>query len=102
MHARVSEYQVLPDKTKAFVKAAESMLPKLRKQEGFRALLVMRGAKKDPGTAMIVSVWDTLADLRASEKSLFLYQALSRLMAYTKGLPELSECEVLLTEFAAD
>lgn len=102
MHARVTEYQVAADKMKLFVKAAESMLPKLRKQEGFRTLLVMRPSKSNPGRAMIISVWDSLADLKASEKSLFLYQALSRLMAYCKGFPDISEYEVLLTEYAAD
>ncbi len=102
MHARVVECQVLPDKLKGFVKAVESMLPKVRKQEGFRTLLVLRGDKKDPAKAMIVSVWDSLADMRASEKNLFLYQALSRLMSHSKGLPTISEREVLLTEYAAD
>jgi len=102
MHARVSEYHVLPNKTKAFVKAVDSLLPKLRKQEGFRTLLVMSGGKKDPSKIIIVSVWDTLADMRGSEKSLFLYQALSRVMTMIKGMPALSEHEVWLTEFAAD
>jgi heme-degrading monooxygenase HmoA len=102
MHARVSEYQVLPNKMKAFVRAAESTLPELRKQEGFRTLLVLGGGKKDPSKAMIVSVWDSLADMRGSEKSLFLYRALSRVMSHSKGMPAIAEWEVYLTEFAAD
>ena len=102
MHARVSEYEVLPGKMKAFVKAAESTLPKLRREEGFRTLLVLGGGKKDPSKAMIVSVWDSLADMRGSEKSLFLYQALSRVMTHSKGVPVINEWEVYLTEFAAD
>ena len=102
MHARVTEYQVSPDKLKGFVKAAESVLPMLRKQEGFRTLLVMRPSKSQPNKALIISVWDSLADLKASEKSLFLYQALSRLMTHSKGFPTINEHEVLLTEYAAD
>ncbi len=102
MHARMTEVHVLPGKIKAFARAVESTVPMLRKQEGFRALLVLRLSKKDPATAMVVSVWDSLADLKASEKNLFLYQALSRVMKHSKGFPHISECEVLLTEFAAD
>jgi len=101
MRARVTKLHVLPGKWKAAVRSVESMLPKLRKQEGFRTLLVMRAAK-DPTTALIVSVWDSQADLKESEKSLFVYQALSRLMSHCKGFPDINEYEVLLTEYAAD
>jgi heme-degrading monooxygenase HmoA len=102
MHARMTEVTVLPGKMKAFAAAVESTVPMLRKQEGFRALLVLQISRKDPAKAMILSVWDSLADLKASEKNLFLYQALSRVMKHSKGFPNINECEVLLTEFAAD
>lgn len=102
MYARVINVQVLPGKLKAFVKAVESVVPMLRQQEGFRTLLVLRSSKKEPTKVMAISVWDSLADLKGTEKNLFLYQALSRVMGHSKGFPDIQECEVLLTEFAAD
>ena len=102
MYARVTNVQVLPGRLKGFVKAVESTVPMLRRQEGFRTLLVLRWSKKEPTKATVISVWDSLADLKGSEKNLFLYQALSRLISHSKGFPDIQECEVLLTEFAAD
>ena len=38
---------------------------------------VLGGGKKDPSKAMLANLWDSLADLRGSEKSLFLYRAVA-------------------------
>ena len=102
MYARLSEYPIQPGKLENFKRAVRSMFPALRQQAGFRALLVLRTAEGAAPEALIISVWDSLDDLKASEKNMFLYQAVSRLLQFCKGFPRFHEHEVLLTEFAAD
>jgi heme-degrading monooxygenase HmoA len=102
MHARVTQVKVLPAKFDRFQRALESLLPKLRQQEGFRALVVLRSGTKAKPEATIVSVWDSLAEMKASEKNMFLYQALARIMEHCQGFPKITEEPVLIAEFAAD
>ena len=102
MYARVSEYDVLPGKLDSFVEAAQSVIPLIRQQPGFRALVVLRGPRSSTAQARIVSLWDSREDMKASEQSMFLYQALSRLMPFCKTFPPIDEVEVLASEFAAD
>lgn len=101
MHARFTQFKVLPGKLEDFRVAALSLIPIIRKQAGFRALVVMRAGQTEGGDVVVVSVWNTLADLRASEKNLFLYQAISRVVAFCEGFPLIREHEVIVSEFAA-
>ena len=100
MHARFTQFKVLPGKLEDFRVAALSLIPIIHKQSGFRALVVMR-TEAEGGDVVVVSVWNTLADLRASEKNLFLYQAISRVVAFCEGFPLIREHEVIVGEFAA-
>jgi heme-degrading monooxygenase HmoA len=102
MYARVTELKVLSGKSDEFTKAVKSLLPELRRQAGFRALVVLRPPKEQAPEVRIVSLWDSHADLKGSEKSLFLYQALSRLVPLCEGFPPIREMEVVVSEFAAD
>jgi len=98
MYARVSEFRVPIENLVAFRQAAESILPLIRREAGFQSLLVLKG-EGSPVLTRVVSVWDSLEHLKASEKSMFLYQALARVMAFSKGFPMMEECEVLVGEF---
>lgn len=102
MYARVTDMKVLPGKSDSFTTALKSTLPELRRQEGFRALVVLRQPKSDAPEIRVVSLWDSRADMKGSEKSLFLYQALSRLVPLCEGFPPIREFEVVVSEFAAD
>ncbi len=102
MYARVTDLKVLAGKSEAFTKAVKSLLPELRRQAGFRALVVLRQPKANAPEVRIFSLWDSHADLKGSEKSLFLYQALSRLVPLCAGFPPIREFEVIVSEFAAD
>lgn len=102
MYARVTDLKVLPGKAEEFSRAIKSTLPELRKQLGFQALLVLGEPKSKSPEVRIVSLWDSRADLKASERSLFLYQALSRLVPLCEGFPPIREMEVIASEFAAD
>ncbi len=102
MYARATEVRVQPGKLYEFTSAIQSTFPMLRQQAGFRALVVLGDPEQQSPEATIISVWDSKADLEASEKNLFLYQALSRLLAYCEGFPKIRAHRVLASEFAAD
>jgi heme-degrading monooxygenase HmoA len=108
MNARVMQIHILPGKLQEYLAATNSLRPVLRKQSGFRALLVLCSAETPPSTndsretmATTISVWESLEALRASEKNLFLYQALARMMQFCKGFPQIREEEVLTCELNA-
>ncbi len=105
MYARVIQLRILPGKLNDYLVAVDSLLPALRKQAGFRAMLILRSpetpAKDGDEREIIVttySVWESMEHLRASEKNLFLYQALARWKEYCKGFPQIHEEEVIASE----
>jgi quinol monooxygenase YgiN len=100
MYARVSEFRVPSENLAGFTEAAQSILPLIRKESGFRAVLVLKG-EGSPVLVRVVSVWQSYEHLKASERSMFLYQALSRVMAFSKGFPIIEENEVMVGELAA-
>jgi quinol monooxygenase YgiN len=102
MYARATEVRVLPGKLYEFTSAVQSIYPMLRQQGGFRVMLVLGDPEQQSPEATIISVWDSRADLEASEKNMFLYQALSRLLGYCEGFPKIKAHRVLASEFAAD
>jgi len=102
MHARVTQFRILPGKVKEFAGAVDSVLPLIRKQVGFRALVVLRTSETPVAHTTVLSLWDSFDDLKNSEKNLFLYQALSRVLGFCEGFPEIHEHDVLVSEFAAD
>lgn len=105
MYARVMQLRILPGKLDEFLIAVESMRPALPKQPGFRAMMILR-APEAPAkegeereiSATTYSIWETMEHLRASEKNMFLYQALARIMAHCKGFPQIREEEVIASE----
>jgi len=101
MHARVTQLHVKAEKAQEFLDGLDSLMPELRKQVGFRSFVAMR-TESSPGPEITtISVWDSFADLKGSEKNLFYYKALSRLMGFSEGFTT-REYEVVLAEFAAD
>lgn len=102
MHARVSQLRILPGKLEELTGAIQSVIPLSRKQAGFRALVVLRGGSDALPEATVISVWDSLEDLKASEKNLYLYQAIARVLSFCESFPAIREQEVLVSEFAAD
>jgi quinol monooxygenase YgiN len=119
MYARVAQFRVRPGQLNELLAATNSIHPELMKQKGFRALLVLRrdtppalGTKtatppfdkstQESPQVTTISVWNSYEDLRASEKNLFLYQALARMMTYSQGFPVIREAEVLSGIFGPD
>lgn len=100
MHARVTQFRIRAGKLEEFTAAIGSLIPVIQKQPGFRALLVLRSEPGDAPEARVISTWDSLDDLRASEKNMFFYQAVARLLDCCEGFPVMREEEVLVSEFA--
>lgn len=98
MYARFSEFRVPPEKLQGFVRASKSLIPLLRKETGFRSVLVLRG-DGSPILVRVVTVWDSLEDLKASEDTMFLARALARVAEFSKGFPWIEECDVLVSDF---
>ena len=99
MFARVQQVRIKPGKTEEFTQAIQASLPKRREVKGYRGALVLRGGAEAPRDGWLISFWETLEDLRASEKDLSYYGALSRIMGYCEGFPSIIEQEVLLSDF---
>jgi len=102
MYARATDVRINPSKLYEFTTAVQSTFPLLRQQAGFRALVVLGDPEQQSPEATIISIWDSRADLEASEKNMFLYQALSRILGYCESFPKIRAYRVLASEFAAD
>lgn len=99
MHARVTEYRIRSGQVDQFTATVDSLMPALHRLAGFRVLIVLRGPDRKAAEATIISVWNTLEDLHASDNNVFINQALARLTGCCHGFPTLREQEVLLSEF---
>lgn len=86
MHARVVSIQVQSGKTdEAIAIYRDVVVPAAKQQKGFKSALLLT----DPATGkgVSVTVWETEADLKASEASGYLQQQLTRLGATLAGPP---------------
>ena len=101
MFARVTQFRIQSGKSEEFQRAIKAALPMRREEKGFRGLLVLRGGQEAPRDGWLISVWETLEDLRASERGLSYYGALSRVMSCCEGFPAIIEQEVLISDFRA-
>ena len=99
MHVRVTQLRIIPGKVAEFSQALDSLLPAVRKQVGYRGLVVLRAGVEDKPEATTISMWQTLADLRATETNMFYYEALRRLFDCCEGYPIMHEEEVLVSDF---
>jgi len=99
MHARITQVRILPGKVQQFAAAVDALLPAARKQAGFRGLFILRGGEDDKPEATLISIWESLADLRASEGNMFYYEGLSNLFTFCDGYPLMHEEEILAGEF---
>ncbi|HKS83218.1 MAG TPA: antibiotic biosynthesis monooxygenase [Candidatus Acidoferrales bacterium] len=99
MYARVAQYHVQPDKYDEFVESLNSALPLMRKQDGFKALLVLRVEGSHPPDVRVMTLWDTQLSLRQSENNIYFYQAVSRALVLSQGFPTIREEEVVLHDF---
>ncbi len=105
MYARVMQLRILPGKLNDYLMAVESLKPGLHRQAGFRAMMILRSPEtpaKDGDdreiSATTFTIWESMEHMRASEKNMFLYQAVARMQEHCKGFPQIHEEEVIASE----
>ena len=101
MYARVWKFVILPGKVEEFTLAAKYAIPILKRQPGFRSLLVLRSGPGEGLEATVVSTWASIDALRDSETGAF-QQALARALSVCEPRPFMREEEVLVSEFVSD
>lgn len=100
MHARVTQFHIAPDKLDSFLAAVQEAIPHAHQQHGFRALVILRAESAAPtADVRVMSLWDSIEDLRAGEQNFYFYHALAKVMASSKGFPLIEAQEVLIADF---
>ncbi len=99
MHARVTQFHILPGKSEEFATAVASLIPLMKQQKGFRGIFVLHTHATDPIQVQVLSLWDSLDALDESEKNLYFYQALARVQAFAQGFPSIHVHQVLVGEY---
>jgi heme-degrading monooxygenase HmoA len=101
MYARVWKVAVAPENLNAFTAACNNTSGVVRKHRGFRGAMVIRGGPKDVPECTIISVWDSLENLRDSENEAF-QKSVAGILACCKPGTVLQEEDVLICDFGAD
>ena len=99
MHARVWQLQIRAGKLQDFQMILSSVTDLARHQGGYRGVLALSSGKSESPDVTLVALWDSLEAIRASEKSLFLTEAISRYLTCCEGLPRIKEQELLASDF---
>lgn len=99
MHARVTTVQLQTDKIDEAVRIGNETQALLRDMQGFHELTVF--ADRETGNGLIVSIWESEADLRASETGVYA-RAMSKLASVLTGPASRSNFEVILHSHTED
>ena len=96
MHARVVTSQLQPGKKEEWIAIArDSIVPALRQQKGFKGFVMLADTNSENSIAY--SMWETEADLKASETSGFYQEQVAKLRVVlaTPPVREIYELTVL-------
>jgi quinol monooxygenase YgiN len=97
MYARVTTGQIQPDKIDdASHVYRESIVSAMHQAKGFKNLLVL--TDRATGTGLVISVWETEADMKASESSGHYQQQAAKLAHLLVGAPSFETYEVTVQE----
>jgi quinol monooxygenase YgiN len=99
MHARSTHYIVKPEKYDDFVSSISQSVNLMRQQKGFHSILVLRVEGTNPPELRIMSIWESQKALQESERNVYFYQAVSRVLAFSSGFPRIVEEEIVLSDF---
>lgn len=93
MHARVITAHSTPSRVEQSATIYESsVIPEVQKFKGFKSALLL--IDPDTGRAMSVVLWDTEADMLASEKSDYLRRQIAKFGAIFDATPQVEHYEV--------
>ena len=97
MQARTLTTQLKPGKTGEAIQIfRDSVVPVAREQKGFKGVLLLTDSTKD--TAMVVTLWETEADMKAGETSGYFQEQLAKFAQVLAGPPARDVYEISLLE----
>lgn len=95
MHARVWKLRIRPGKLGEFRGAIASLMAPAHRQHGFRGSLALVSDGSDAPEVTLIGVWDSLDDIRGSERNMFLMQAISKVLGCSEGFPQITEHQIV-------
>ncbi|HEV2420379.1 MAG TPA: antibiotic biosynthesis monooxygenase [Candidatus Acidoferrales bacterium] len=101
MHARVTQFHIVPEQLRQFMSNLDAAIPLARQQQGFCGVFVLRAGEQTTSSVdvRVISLWNSLEDLQAGEQNFYFYQALAKVMSASKGFPLIESHEVLFADF---
>ncbi len=100
MHARVTTSTIQRDKIDEGIRIfRDSIVPEAQKQKGFRDILLL--LDRATGKFVVYALWESEADLRATEASGHYQTQVARLASLMVGQPTREICEVTVNELSA-
>ena len=92
MHARVTSFRLDPSMTDGgTLLLQKGVMPKLKVQKGFRGFLALANTE---GKAITISLWETEADMTATESTEWYQTQVARAAPMLSEEPELEHYEV--------
>ena len=85
MYARLTTFQFHPEKMDEAMQLTEALLPELQRQHGLKSL--MRLVDRKTGKAVLVSLFETEADMQSGVNSGFVQQQASKIGHLLAGAP---------------
>lgn len=96
MHARVTTVQLQPGRVDEAIRIyQESVVPVAKQQRGFRSTMLI--TDRASGKGMSITVWDSEADLQASEASGYYQEQLAKFGPLLTAAPVREVFEVTVT-----
>ena len=99
MHARATTVQVQPGKMQEAIDLIkDSIIPAVKAQKGYQGLYLMTDATSSK--ALAISVWETEADMMASETRGYYQEQIAKLGSLIAGTPTTDHYELSMEESA--
>lgn len=101
MYVRAGTSQIQSGKMQEAIDIAnDSVVPAVKAQKGFRGIYFMTGAAG--GNFLALSVWETEADMLASESDAFSLEPFAKIGALMAGPPEFDHYELRVEASVGD
>ncbi len=85
MYARVTTFQIQPDKIDENNQVAESIIPAIKQQPGFKSFIAL--TDRTTGKAILVTLFETEADMKAGVNNGFVQQQVAKIAPYLTATP---------------
>lgn len=86
MYARVTTFQIQPDKVDETNRIAnESIMPAIKQQAGFKSFFGLQD--RTTGKAILITLFETEADMKAGVNNGFVQQQVAKIAPFLAGTP---------------